>query len=140
MKRQRVKVVAVALCALVTAASWAGQPTPLVVTVIDEVNRRELPNAELGFKFVDRTAERAPNAEAADTLTVALERVVFELPQVVTREPSQCGGEDADSLAKMLSVRALEQLRLGAERYEGEGHRAASDGILDPDSVHRGAG
>lgn len=72
---------------------------------------------QLGFKFTDRVVERTPNEQSADTLTVALERVVFALPEVVTREPSHCGDEP-DSLAKLLSIPALEQLRLGAERYE----------------------
>ena len=152
-KRQRVLGLAAGLCSLLMAASRASAPPPLVVTVVDEVNQRELPNAEvidlestvrrftndrgqalipwpssghlrlrirqLGFKFVDRTVERPPNEQtSSDTLIVVLERVVFALSEVVTRAPSQCGGEDADSTAKMLSIPALEQLRLGAERYE----------------------
>jgi len=74
---------------------------------------------QIGFKFVERTVERTPNEQSPDTLTVALERVVFALPEVVTREPSQCAGDDdRDSLAKVLSIPALEQLRVGAERFE----------------------
>ena len=151
-KRQRLSNLAIAVFSLLMVASRASQPASLVVTVIDEVNQRALPNAEvidlestvrrftnqrgqalipwpasgelrlrirqLGFKFVDRTVEHGPNDQPPDSLIVVLERVVFALPEVVTREPSQCGGEDADSLAKMLSIPALEQLRLGAERYE----------------------
>ena len=80
--------------------------------------RLSLRMRQIGFKFVERIVERRPNDRSADTLTVALARVVFALPEVVTRESSHCGSAGSDSLAKILSVPALEQLRLGAERYE----------------------
>jgi len=147
MSRLRCVLTAVAF----VLASRPGQRSSLVVTVVDEVTRRALPNAEvvdvdsrarwftndrgeasvpwpsssrlhlhvrqLGFKPAERTIERMPDDNAADTLTIGLERVAFALPEVVTREATRCGGS-ADTVAGILSVPALEQLRLGAERYE----------------------
>jgi len=71
---------------------------------------------QLGFRPVDRTVDQAMDSTSADTLRVALERVAFALPQVVTREQRRC--ESSDSVGGSRAVPALEQLRLGAERYE----------------------
>jgi hypothetical protein len=79
-------------------------------------NRLRLRARQLGFKPVERTLERNLDDSTADTLRIALERVAFELPQVVTREARRCG-DTSDSLAKFRSLPALEQLRVGAERY-----------------------
>lgn len=68
---------------------------------------------QLGFKPVERAVDEASGA--GDTLTVVLERVAFALPSVVTREAQRC--EEADSAASFRAVPALQQLRLGAERY-----------------------
>ena len=72
---------------------------------------------QLGFKFVEHTFQRSPDSAAADTVTIVLQRVAYALPEVVTREAPRCE-QDTDSLAKQASVFALEQLRLGAERFE----------------------
>lgn len=66
---------------------------------------------QLGFKPVDRAADSL----ASDTLTIALERVVFALPPVVSRDSRRC--DSTDSTATFRAVPALEQLRFGAERY-----------------------
>jgi len=135
---------------VVLAARPIEGPT-LVVSVVEDISRRSLANAEvidldtgvrwftnaagearlpwpasarlrlrvrqLGFQPVERTVERTAIDEAADTLTIALTRIAYALPEVVTREARRCENE-ADSLAKARSLPALEQLRLGAERYE----------------------
>ncbi|MDQ3950798.1 MAG: carboxypeptidase-like regulatory domain-containing protein, partial [Gemmatimonadota bacterium] len=72
---------------------------------------------QLGFQMVERTVNRADGSPTADTITFALKRVPFVLPSVVTTGTDRCD-EDVDSLARQLSVPALEHLRLGAERYE----------------------
>ena len=71
---------------------------------------------QLGFTLVERTLDRRPDAGEIDTLTIALDRVAFALPEVVTREAMRCEA-NADSLSRTRSIPALEQLRLGAERY-----------------------
>jgi hypothetical protein len=73
---------------------------------------------QLGFQFVERTLTRAQDAMGdVDTVTVALDRVAYTLPELVTRDAARCS-TDAEPEAKMLSVAVLEQLRAGAERYE----------------------
>jgi hypothetical protein len=73
---------------------------------------------QLGFQFVERTFTRAPDDTAAvDSATVALDRVAYTLPEVVTTEAGRCSS-DAEPAAKLLSVSVLEQLRASAERYE----------------------
>lgn len=73
---------------------------------------------QLGFQFVDQVVSRAVTSESAsgDTLTVTLTRVAYALPSVTTRE-SGCS-PNADSVTKALSVLALSQLSMGAERYD----------------------
>src|SRR5262245_12997419 len=140
------------LAALIVAlAARPVERSTLVVTVVEDVSRHSLANAEvidldtgvrwftsatgearvpwppsaklrlrvrqLGFTPVERTVERTASGDAADTLTIALTRIAYALPEVVTREASRCDN-DADSLAKARSLPALGQLRLGAERYE----------------------
>jgi hypothetical protein len=71
---------------------------------------------QLGYKPAERSLEKLGNGPADDSLTVALERVVFALPEVVTSETRRCG--TADALDGFRTVPALEQLRIAAERYE----------------------
>lgn len=71
---------------------------------------------QLGFQFVDRTLVRDANASpASDTITVALRRVAYALPQVFSN--TRCGS-DTDPASRLLSASVLEQLRAGAERYK----------------------
>lgn len=79
--------------------------------------RMRLRVRQIGFEFVERTLDRATLPPPADTVSVALKRIPFVLPSVVTTATDRCDHE-VDSLARMLSVPALEHLRLGAERYE----------------------
>jgi hypothetical protein len=72
---------------------------------------------QLGFQMAERTVNRADGSPTGDTVTFALKRIPFVLPSVVTTATDRCD-EEVDSLAKRLSVPALEHLRLGAERYE----------------------
>jgi hypothetical protein len=72
---------------------------------------------QLGFRMVERTLNRAGGVPTSDTIAFVLERVPFVLPNVVTTATDRCD-EEVDSLAKRLSVPALEHLRFGAERYE----------------------
>ncbi len=72
---------------------------------------------QLGFQMVERTANRSDGVPTSDTIAFALKRVPFVLPGVVTTATDRCD-EEVDSLAKRLSVPALEHLRLGAERYD----------------------
>jgi len=72
---------------------------------------------QLGFQFVDQDVKRsASQAAAGDTVVVTLGRVAYTLPEVTTRE-NGCS-PDADSVTKALSVVALSQLSMGAERYD----------------------
>jgi len=71
---------------------------------------------QLGFRYVDRTLQRATHP-AHDTVTVVLARVAYVLPPVATAATTHCVA-DADSASKLLSAAVLEQLRLGADRYE----------------------
>jgi hypothetical protein len=70
---------------------------------------------ELGFKPVERLVDASPDSLHHDSLTVVLERVAFSLPPVVTREDQRCDAND--SAASFRAVPALQQLRIGAERY-----------------------
>jgi len=70
---------------------------------------------QLGFQYIDREVRRTD--ATADTLTVALVRVAYVLPDVNTRVTSQCDAP-SDSAARLLSAGALGQLRMGAERYD----------------------
>ena len=70
---------------------------------------------QLGFKPVDRVVDADSGSSRRDSLTVVLDRVAFALPPIVTREAQRC--EEIDSAASFRAVPALEQLRLGAERY-----------------------
>jgi len=71
---------------------------------------------QLGFRPVDRVVDQPIDSTSGDTLRVALERVAFALPQVLTREERRC--ESSDTVGGSRAVPALEQLRLAAERYE----------------------
>ena len=73
---------------------------------------------QIGFQFVERAFTRAADATApVDSVTVALDRVAYTLPEVVTTDAGRCA-TDAEPAAKLLSVSVLEQLRASAERYE----------------------
>jgi hypothetical protein len=69
---------------------------------------------QLGYVAVTRELRRDAGVNA---LTIAIERVSYVLPPVKTKSTSACAPA-ADSVSARLSVMALEQIRLGAERYE----------------------
>jgi len=133
------------LIAPTLATAWlAAQPPTLVVRVRDEVTGRPLPNAEvvdvgtgasrltdargevrltrspglrvrvrqIGFQFAERDVP-----QDADTLTVVLRHVAYTLGPVVTHARVSCDST-VDTLAARLAAPALEQLRLGAGRYD----------------------
>jgi hypothetical protein len=70
---------------------------------------------QLGYRFVDR--ELRASGAAVDTVTVALERVAFVLPELRAEARHQCDALP-DSTARELALLALGQLRLAAEHYE----------------------
>ncbi|MDQ6831479.1 MAG: hypothetical protein M3081_21675 [Gemmatimonadota bacterium] len=73
---------------------------------------------QIGFRFVDREVSRDTSvSHDVDTITFALPRVRYVLPDVVIAGSSHCVA-DVDSASKLLSIAVLEQLRLSAERYE----------------------
>lgn len=73
---------------------------------------------QLGFQFVDRALVRASvGPSAVDSVTVTLTRVAYTLPRVATRATLRCDTE-TDTVTKLLAAAALEQLRMGAERYD----------------------
>jgi hypothetical protein len=69
---------------------------------------------QLGYVAVTRELRRDAGSNA---LTIAIERVSYVLPPVKTKSTSACA-PSTDSVSARLSVMALEQIRLGAERYE----------------------
>jgi hypothetical protein len=75
---------------------------------------------QLGFQRIERTVGRA-SLTAQDTVTIALKRIPFILPGVITTATDRCD-EEVDSVGRVLSLPALEHLRLGAERYEAFRH------------------
>jgi len=56
-----------------------------------------------------------------DTVVIALARSAFALPQVVTRERTDCPAVDDPAIAA-LSTSSMELLRFGAEQYENFRH------------------
>ncbi len=73
---------------------------------------------QIGFQFAERELTRGTSAASeVDTITFALPRVKYVLPDVVIKESTHCVA-DADSASRTLSIAVLEQLRLSAERYE----------------------
>lgn len=73
---------------------------------------------QLGFQYADRDVARATTGAAADdTLIVTLHRIAYGLPRVISRAESGCAPGD-DPAAKVLSIAALAQLRMSAERYD----------------------
>lgn len=134
------------LAALASLATLGGtQPASRVVRVVDGATGQPLENAEvtdlaservrltgpdgivrlgatgdalrlrvrqIGYRAQQRTA-----LAGADTLTFALQRASYVLPDVVSRAPTGCA-IDPDTAAALRSAAALEQLRASAERYE----------------------
>lgn len=83
-----------------------------------ESGRLTLRVRQLGYQFVEREVERRSGpADGADTVTFALQRLAVALPSMVTQAAGTCGTV-SDSLSVILAAPALEQLRLGADRYE----------------------
>ena len=73
---------------------------------------------QLGFRFVQRTVQRGTSSTATeDTLTIALQRAAFSLPQMATVARPRCRDEDANAPTTPLSASAMELLRFGAEQY-----------------------
>jgi hypothetical protein len=70
---------------------------------------------QLGYRFVER--ELRASGAAADTVTVALERVAFVLPELRAEARHQCEAL-LDSASRQLALLALGQLRLAAEHYD----------------------
>ena len=52
-----------------------------------------------------------------DTLTIALQRAAFALPQVTAVARPRCRDAETDSRRSALSESAMELLRFGAEQY-----------------------
>ncbi|MFL5607963.1 MAG: hypothetical protein ACJ8AD_16040 [Gemmatimonadaceae bacterium] len=70
---------------------------------------------QLGYRFVER--ELRASGAAVDTVTVALDRVAFVLPEMRAEARHQCDVL-SDSSSRQLALLALGQLRLAAEHYE----------------------
>jgi hypothetical protein len=83
-----------------------------------DANRLRLRVRQLGYRYADRTIERSTSGAATtDTVTFSLQRVAVSLPSVLSQAVGTCGTA-ADTLSARLAAPALEQLRLGASRYE----------------------
>ena len=73
---------------------------------------------QLGFRYVERTVQRGTSPTATeDTLTIAMQRAAFALPQVVAVAQTRCRDEEANAPPTPLSASAMELLRFGAEQY-----------------------
>src|SRR5258705_9801995 len=73
---------------------------------------------QLGFRYVQRTVQRGTSPTATeDTLTIAMQRAAFALPQMTTVARARCRDEDANAPPTALSESAMELLRFGAEQY-----------------------
>jgi hypothetical protein len=73
---------------------------------------------QLGFRYVERTAQRGTSPSATeDTLTIAMQRAAFALPQMTAVAHARCRDDDANAPPTPLSQSAMELLRFGAEQY-----------------------
>lgn len=72
---------------------------------------------QLGFKPVTRQLHHAVAGSANDSATVMLSRVEYILPPVKTTAGTACDSP-SDSTSAQLSAKTLEQIILGAEKYE----------------------
>jgi hypothetical protein len=70
---------------------------------------------QLGYRFVER--ELRASGAPVDTVTIALDRVAFVLPELRAEVRHQCDALP-DSASRQLALLALGQLRLAAEHYE----------------------
>ena len=73
---------------------------------------------QLGFAPASRELRRDDRAASPITVAISLSRVRYVLPQVTTTDRTACA-TSTDSASAQLSAMALEQIKLGAERYEG---------------------
>ena len=154
MRLVAVALGAVRVAVVAFGATFAEQPGVMVVRVVDSITRRPLANADIVDLRTDavrltnergearvaiegalrvrvrqigyRTAEQmiAQSATAGDTVTVALRRVAFRLPSVLTtaeatcRVPAVSDAAPDDSAPGALTAATLLQIRTAAERYE----------------------
>jgi hypothetical protein len=73
---------------------------------------------QLGFRYAERTVRRgASSPSTEDTLTIAMQRTAFALPQVTSVAYTPCRDKEASGPPTPLSASAMELLRLGAEQY-----------------------
>jgi len=73
---------------------------------------------QLGFRYVERTVQRGTSPTATeDTVTIAMQRAAFALPQVTAVAHARCRDDDANAPPTALSQSAMELLRFGAEQY-----------------------
>ena len=73
---------------------------------------------QLGFRYVQRTVQRGTSPTATeDTLTIAMQRAAFALPQMTAVARPRCRDGESDSRRAALSESAMELLRFGAEQY-----------------------
>jgi carboxypeptidase family protein len=73
---------------------------------------------QLGFRVVQRTVHRGTSSAATeDTLTIAMQRAAFALPQMTAVARPRCRDEERDTRQAALSESAMELLRFGAEQY-----------------------
>lgn len=72
---------------------------------------------QLGFRYAERTVRRGTSPTVTeDTLTIAMQRAAFALPQVTSVAYARCREKGADTPTP-LSQSAMELLRFGAEQY-----------------------
>ncbi len=81
--------------------------------VLDASDPLQLRVRQIGYRFVDTTL-RAPTI--GSQVTIAMERVAYVLPAVAATAADACD-ERGDSASSILTATALEQLKMGAERY-----------------------
>ena len=70
---------------------------------------------QLGFRYEQRTVQRG-TSPTEDTITIAMQRAAFALPQMTTVANARCRDERANNPTP-LSASAMELLRFGAEQY-----------------------
>jgi hypothetical protein len=98
---------------------------------------------QLGFRYAERTVHRGTSSTATeDTLTIAMQRAAFALPQMTSVAHPRCREAGANAPTP-LSQSAMELLRFGAEQYGTFRRRYPFNLLLeqttepfDPDPYH----
>lgn len=144
----RLRVVAIVLCsAFAVSAKTAGQPLTVLISVVDELSRQALTNAEVmdvasgQHRFTDELGKARmplssgtvrirvrqigyqPVERTLESASITSQGIVVELKRVayvippVLASSARCS-IDADSASRIVSASALSQLQASAEKWE----------------------